>query len=239
VQGTTARGTADEFDLRLSGQLSVSVVLGRWHLLRETLRLPRVVHARQVHGTQLLCHPTGEPPGIFLGDAADGHATLAPGVLLTVSAADCIPISIVDPKRRAIALLHGGWRGVAAGIIEEGVTMLREVAGSDPAELFLHLGPAICGACYEVGPEVHTALGLRTPRGNRPIDLRVIAARRAELLGVPAERITISTYCTRCSGSPFFSHRAGSNGRQVGVLGVRPELMDRGQAEIGAPEARP
>jgi YfiH family protein len=193
------------------------------------------VHSGQVHGTRVLRHPGGGPAGFLIADTADGHATRAAGVLVTVTVADCIPISIVDPERRALALLHGGWRGVAGGIVEAGVAALRELAGSHPEELFLHLGPAICGACYEVGPEVHAALGCEVPPENRPVDLRAIAARNARRLGMATERITTSAHCTRCGDSPFFSHRAGHPGRQVGVLGIKddgagpssPELVPR------------
>lgn len=234
VQGTTARGGGNAtpgsaaahsetaaFDLRLFGSLPVGSVLARWGLLREATGCSHAVHAFQVHGTTLLVHQAG-PPGLFIADDADAHATTTPGVLLTVSAADCIPISLVDPERRALALLHGGWRGVAAGVVEAGIAALGDLAGSAPADLFVHLGPAICGACYEVGPEVHLALGLEAPRDNRPVDLRAVAARRAVGLGVDPERISSSAHCTRCEGSPFFSHRAGCPERQVGVLGLRP-----------------
>lgn len=236
VQGTTARGLDDDFDLRLSGTTPATVALGRWRLLRESLGMPRVIHAGQVHGTRVLRHPGGGPAGLFIADAADGHATRATGVLLTVTVADCIPISIVDPTRRALALLHGGWRGVAAGIIEEGVGTLHELAGSEPGDLHLHLGPAICGACYEVGPEVHAALGCEVPPDKRPIDLRAVAADRARGLGIAPARISISTHCTRCGDSPFFSHRAGFAGRQIGLLGIRPEgtqPLDTGRAHQG------
>jgi YfiH family protein len=222
VQATTFRGAAAaEFDLRLFGAIPSGEVLKRWELLRRTLGFSRAIHARQVHGARILVHRAGEPAGLLIADSADGHLTDAPGVLLTVSAADCIPISLVDPERRAIALLHGGWRGVAAGIVEEGIRALESIAGSDPRTIHLHLGPAICGDCYEVGPEVHSELGLTVPSRNQPIDLRAIAVDRALALGVRVERVSISAYCTNCSDVPLFSHRGGSAGRQVGILGIR------------------
>jgi YfiH family protein len=233
VQATTFRGAAAaEFDLRLFGAVPSGEVLKRWELLQRTLDFPRAVHARQVHGARVLVHRAGEPAGLLIADTADGHLTEAPGVLLTVSAADCIPISLVDPERRAIALLHGGWRGVAAGIVEEGIRALESIAGSDPEMIYLHLGPAICGDCYEVGPEVHSGLGLTVPLRNQPIDLRAIAAERALALGVRPERMSISAHCTNCSAIPLFSHRAGNAGRQVGILGIRgvaPSIEGRSQ----------
>jgi hypothetical protein len=224
VQGTTARGQGDEpFDLRLFGTLPVGTVLERWRALRGATGLPSAVHARQVHGATVAIHSRGAP-GLLIIDDLDGHATREAGLLLTVSVADCIPISLVDPVRRAIALLHGGWRGVAAGILERGIATLGALAGSDPGDLHLHLGPAICGACYEVGPEVHAALGVEVPPGPRPIDLRAIAAERAVTAGVAPDRISVSAFCTRCGDSPFFSHRAGCGERQVGLLGIRPDV---------------
>lgn len=220
LQGTTARGEGAPFDLRLSGTLPVHEVLGRWRLLRESLGFPEAVHATQVHGTRVLYHEASGAAGFFLADDADGHATCAAGVLLTISVADCIPVSVVDPERRAVALLHGGWRGVAAGMVEQGIDVLAERAGSRAGSLHLHFGPAICGMCYEVGPEVHEALGLERPSAPRPIDLRALATERALACGVPAAQLSISAYCTRCAGSPFFSHRAGCGERQVGVLGL-------------------
>lgn len=229
IQGTTARGPDDDFDLRLSGDAPAGAVFGRWRLIREVLGAERVKFAAQVHGTRVIQHRGEGPAGLSIADAADGHATMAPSVLLAVSVADCIPISIVDPDRRAVALLHGGWRGVASGILEEGVATLRDLAGSAPGDLFVHLGPAICGKCYEVGPEVFEALDLEPPLEKMPIDLRAVAALRAERLGVDPTRITRSTRCTRCNDSPFFSHRAGHHGRQVAVLGISAR-------EVGAPQ---
>ena len=77
-----------------------------------------------------------------------------PGVLLTVTIADCVPVFIADPVRRAVGLFHAGWRGTAAGVFESGMATLGEAFGSTPGDITVHLGPAICGECYEVGPEV-------------------------------------------------------------------------------------
>ncbi len=85
----------------------------------------------------------------------------------------------------------------------------------------VHLGPAICGNCYEVGPEVHVALGRPDPGWPRMVDLRAILAQQCRAAGVGPERITSSAWCTRCGDSPFFSHRAGHPERQVGVIGIR------------------
>ncbi len=221
AQGTTGRGAPDVgFDLGLFADASLARdVLARWETLRARSGCPRVVHAHQVHGATVRFHGPGDP-GLHLAESCDGHATRAPGVLLAVTTADCVPVSIVDPERRAVALVHAGWRGAAGGILERGVTVLGERIASAPAALHVHLGPAICGRCYEVGPEIFDALGLPRPAGPAKLDLRAALAERAVQAGVRRDRITISEHCTRC-GDGFFSHRAGARERQVGFLGVR------------------
>jgi YfiH family protein len=221
VQGTTSRnGQADPFDLGIfSVASSARDVMENWEELRRAAGLPVVVHARQVHGAQVRVHTLG-PAGLHLMRECDGHATFDPGVLLTVTTADCVPVSIVDPVRQAVAMLHAGWRGTAFGILERGIETLA-AALSVRADLHLHLGPAICGGCYEVGPEVFEALKLPAPSAAEPVDLRRLMARRACDAGVSPENITISTFCTLCDGAELFSHRGGDRGRQVGYLGMR------------------
>jgi copper oxidase (laccase) domain-containing protein len=146
--------------------------------------------------------------------------TAQASVLLAVTVADCVPVSLVDPVMRRVGLLHAGWRGTAAGVLERGVAAMGE--GASARALRVHLGPAICGLCYEVGPEVFAALGEPAPAEPTPLDLRAVLARRAVVLGVAPEHVTVSAHCTRCTGSELFSHRGGDRGRQVGYLGIRP-----------------
>ena len=218
VQGTTGRG--EDADMGLFGAVSVGRAMERWRGLRERFGMPRMVHARQVHGTRVLRHED-DAPGLLVLDAADGHHTAAPGILLTVSTADCVPVFLVDESARAVALLHAGWRGVAGGMLAAGARALATL-GSGPAGWRVHFGPAICGACYEVGPEVHAALGLPVPAAPTPVDLRAYLAGKAVELGVPPARVSISAHCTRCDGAHFYSHRGGDPERQISVLGIRP-----------------
>ncbi|HEX9710429.1 MAG TPA: polyphenol oxidase family protein [Candidatus Thermoplasmatota archaeon] len=221
VQGTTGRGEGESpFDFSLFGTGRTRDVMERWQALAEATGMERRVHGRQVHGASVRLHEGG-PPGLYVAPACDGHVSATPGVLLTVGLADCVGVSLVAPERRVVALLHGGWRGVAAGILERSLEVLWERLAVTPGELHLHLGPAICGSCYEVGPEVHEALGVPTSGGAAPVDLRAVLAEGARAAGVPAERITASSHCTRCGDSPFFSHRGGAAERQLSILGVR------------------
>lgn len=178
-----------------------------------------VVRSRQVHGSLTLAHMDVSEGACVVGEA-DGHATARPGVLLTVTIADCVPVFVADPVRRAVALFHAGWRGTAAGVIESGLATLDEAFGSTPGDITVHLGPAICGGCYEVGPEVFRALGERAPAAPHPIDLRRVIRRRATESGVRAEQVTVSGECTRCGDGRYFSHRRGDEGRQRAFIGI-------------------
>jgi polyphenol oxidase len=210
VQGTTGNeaGSFASF-----GAQSAGTIHEQWKKLRSATGMRTVVHGRQIHGATVLEHGPSTA-GLFLADDSDGHITNAPNVLLAVSVADCVPVFVVDAKRRRVAALHAGWRGTAAGIVQKCI----DVMGPD---VEVHLGPAICGDCYEVGPEVHAALGVPVPERNTPVDVRAVLAGQCVAAGVAQKGITTSSFCTRCGERPFYSHRAGEAGRQVGVIGIR------------------
>ena len=133
---------------------------------------------------------------------------------MAVTVADCVPVFIAHPSG-AGALLHSGWRGTVAGITQVAIERLRQL-GHSPADLRIHLGPAICGNCYEVSPDVYGRLTGREVARPTTVDLREVIAGHAASLGV--RRIDASPWCTRCDNDRFFSHRAGDWGRQLGVL---------------------
>jgi polyphenol oxidase len=136
-------------------------VMGRWDRLRAELAAsgPRLATAHQVHGDRVLQHGTGWEGWLRAGDA-DGHLALERGTGMAVSIADCVPVFIAHPSG-AIALLHSGWRGTAARIVERAIDVFGS-RGVPANELTLHLGPSICGSCYEVSPDVFGQLTGRT-----------------------------------------------------------------------------
>lgn len=190
-------------------------VMGRWDALRAELRSggPRLATARQVHGARVLVHAAGWE-GWLRADEADGHAAIDRGTAMAVSIADCVPVFVIHPSGAA-ALLHSGWRGTAARIVEAGISAITH-RGLPAAELRVHLGPAICGKCYEVSPEVYERLTGARPSKPAVVDLRALIADHARAAGV--RHISVSPSCPRCHNDRFFSHRAGDAGRQLGVL---------------------
>ena len=223
MAGITHAGRSDEpFDLWLFGDAPPPSSAERWKTLLEAAGFWAVAHTPQVHETRVAVH-YDLPRGVHVkSEPADGHATSKAGVLLAVTVADCVPVYMVDSERRVVALLHAGWRGIAAGILSAGVLALRRGFASKPAHLHVHLGPAICGTCYEVGPEVFAALGLPVPSGPAPVDVRALLVSQAVELGMVEDHVTVSEQCTLCGTAGLFSHRGGRSERQAALLGIRP-----------------
>ncbi len=111
-----------------------------------------LVTLRQIHSD--LIHCVDKMPEHLL--AGDGLLTDTPGMLLAVQAADCLPVIVVDRKRRAVGIFHAGWRGTVKRIVEKGVGEMRKHFGSDPRNLIAAIGPGVQSCCYEVGGEVRT-----------------------------------------------------------------------------------
>ena len=171
----------------------------------------------QVHGADIAEWESPPPPGRdgFARPGAelqkvDGHATAAAGLGLLVLAADCLPVALAAAGR--VAMLHCGWRGLAAGIVEPAVASFAE----PPAAA---VGPGIGRCCYEVGDEVRAAFAdVPGAAVGRMLDLR--AACEAKLRAAGAGRIEHVDLCTSCREDLFFSHRrdGGVTGRQAGVV---------------------
>ena len=156
------------------------------------------------------------------GLLGQGDALLesCPGAVVAVKTADCIPILLVDERRRAVAAVHAGWRGSAAQIIRRAVEALCERFGTDPADLHAAIGPGIGNCCYEVGPEVAAHFG---EQGRVHLDLT--GANRRQLIdaGVTPERVYASNLCTMCRPDDFHSFRRDREGagRMHAFVGIR------------------
>ena len=198
----------------------VQYAINRWSGLEERLAsvsVLRLASAHQVHGAVVAEH-AGTWRGWLRMRGVDGHFTITPGTALAVTVADCAPVFISHPAG-AVAALHAGWRGTAARIVDVGLDLFAQ-RGFAPAECSVHLGPAICGRCYEVGAEVLAAVHGRPAVANGVLDIRAELAQQASARGVRS--VSTSRDCTKCDNDRFFSHRAGDSGRQLGLIVLRP-----------------
>ena len=208
--------TRDAGTFSLGSSESVNDVMSRWSALQREIweSARRLASLRQVHGTRVLVHTGGWEGWLRAGEEADGHIAAEKGIALTIGVADCVPVFIAHPSG-VVALLHSGWRGTAARITTEAIAALARY-GLAPDELAIHLGPAICGRCYEVSAEVREQLTGQPVTRAGHVDLRSLIAEHAAETGV--QKITVSPSCTKCDNDRFFSHRAGDAGRQIGVI---------------------
>ena len=205
-----------------SGNLSLATGRGHEHGLRMRdrlcgeLSLDWLCASPQVHGDRVLTHTQiahrgGEP----VAASADAHATALRGMGVMVLAADCVPVVLAS--RGAVAAVHAGWRGLAAGVLERGVEALRDLAPT--GEVVAAIGPCAGGCCYEVGVEVLQALELPAPTdGSEKALLDLRAAARTRLLGSGVDRVLDVDLCTICEQRLFSHRREGADaGRQAAV----------------------
>ena len=201
-----------------------------------------IVSVLQIHGTHVKFFAKGET-GLQTEDGravveADGLATAAPAVMLAIQVADCVPVLVADTRRRIVAAFHAGWRGSAAGIVEQGVARMVRELECDAADMVAAIGPSIGACCYTVGDEVRTMFGARfgyaaelfsDREDGMHVDLAEANRRQLVGAGVRAERVSVIGECTACARvdglRKYFSHRAerGLTGRSMGVIGIARE----------------
>ena len=185
---------------------------------------------RQVHGAAIV----DAIPGLVRPPSADGVISIAARGLRApvpaVRTADCVAVLLVDRRARAVAAVHAGWRGVAAGIGSAAVARFA-TEGIEGGDLVVAMGPAILGCCYEVGDDVVSALReacgapsayvAQSLSGRTTIDLHAAVGAQLLAAGVPAGSIQAAPWCTRCRNDLFFSFRAEGQaaGRLMAAVG--------------------
>ncbi len=201
--------------------------------LCQELGLDWLCASRQVHGSTVQrVRETAGSGGEAVAIDADGHATALAGLGVMVLTADCLPVALgaeLAGGGAVVAMAHAGWRGLAAGVLEQTVRALHEMGATGPIEAVV--GPCAGVCCYEVGEEVHAAFaGQAGPGGAGPtpeeyrsgknIDLRAIA--RDKLLAAGVANVSHAEACTICD-ERFYSHRRQGKaaGRQAGIAWVR------------------
>ena len=189
---------------------------------------PPLRRARQVHGTAVV-HAQGDAPA----SPPDGDIVVAVdhGLGVAVQVADCVPLLLADARSGAVAAAHAGWRGTAAGVAARAVAALRELAGTDPADVVAAIGPCIGPCCYEVGDEVREAFARErggiadawfAPGADGRWQLDLWAASRDQLrsAGIADGHVHLARLCTMTGSASFFSYRAegAAAGRMCGAI---------------------
>ena len=164
----------------------------------------------------------------------DGLVTNEPGLCLVIYYADCIPVLLYDPKKRAVGAVHSGWRGTSMGIVPKAIEKMGRLYGTDPADVLAAIGPGIGPCCFETHDDVPAAMLARlgrevepfcvpNGRGKYNVDLKGIIRWELERMGVAPEHIEVLDLCTGCRPELYWSHRKvgdrrGNHGAMIQLL---------------------
>lgn len=251
--GAPVHGTLTRKALDFSGPLSIEewFTLAEPHLRQAVepwLGAPgapekvAILGARQVHGDRIVRvrrardldrvptpfrPPSSAPFRVHESPDADAMVSTAPGVLLVIKTADCLPILFWDPSTRTVGACHCGWRGLLSGLAGKVVREMISM-GANPGRIQAWLGPGIRARHYEVSSDLadefrraYPAAGLRE---GRQLDLFRVAAHQLEAAGVPSDAITDSGECTYAHADLYHSHRRDADraGRLITLIGLPP-----------------
>lgn len=237
--GGVSKPPYNDFNLSANvGDDSAAVEANRKRLLAEcNVTAKQVAMAEQVHDSKV--GVVGEGGAIAQG--VDALVTDTPDLLLMMFFADCVPVYIVDPVKKAIALIHAGWRGIVGGIPIAAIEALRENFGTQPASCMAAVGPCIGAESYEVGSDVADRfLRLDSSRsslillpknefaGTYTVNLRQVVFSQLCSAGIRAEYISTSTEDTFRNQREFYSYRrdGATTGRMAGFLALRAKRGD-------------
>ena len=178
----------------------------------------RLVTAGQVHGARVR---EAEAPGHL--EACDALLTRAPGLVLAVTTADCMPLLFTAPG--AVAAAHAGWRGTVEGAPRATLEAVGRAAGVSPGRVAVHLGPCIRVCCYRVGAEVadrFPAAAVRVREGGPHLDLPRAAFLQLRAAGLPDHAFHDLGVCTACDSRHYYSHRrdGGRTGRHWAMIAL-------------------
>ncbi|MFW5897151.1 MAG: polyphenol oxidase family protein [Bacillota bacterium] len=205
---------------------------------------------RQIHGTEHQLVPRtalGEKElGWWLGPEGDALIGSHPSITLATFHADCLPVYLIHPCTGYRALVHAGWGGLVAGVIQRSVAKLLERADTEPHHLHAALGPCIEREAYEIGTDVVRGLAAAPfnwrdavypgRRGRFRLDLKRAAAGILCDLGLPRDHLVTDAPGTFGNAGDFYSHRRdGTTGRCVALLGALVENAE----ECAVPWAKP
>lgn len=226
--GGVSRGVWSSMNLGISRGDSPEDVEENYRRFRSAVGAEhgKLVRTRQVHKDRVRVI-TGDEPELALFEPApeaDALVTDRPGVALIAYSADCIPVLLYDPVRRAAGVAHAGWRGTSLGIAARTAETMVHTYGCDTKDILAAIGPGIGPCCFETDGDVpdamRTALGsaadpymTKQENGKWHVDLKEINAHFLRSAGVQAHHIEIDPDCTSCNPDKYWSYRVTGDAR--------------------------
>jgi len=180
-----------------------------------------IFYGRQVHGKRVVAVSKKDLPVRSPLVEADGFVTNMPGLALLVRTADCLPVFLFDPRRKAVGMIHAGWRGTQQKIAAEALAVMQKEFGGAAVDIRAALGPRIGPCCYTVGEDFKKFFPDETieREGKIFFDLALANTRQLIAAGVKPENIKDTRQCTACDEEYFSYRRQGDKaGRHVSVI---------------------
>lgn len=187
----------------------------------------QIATINQTHSDAVFVHNVGNRAA---DEGVDAHITDRHGIALGVVTADCVPVLLIDRKKRIVAAVHAGWRGTAKKILQKTVKKMLDSFGSKPEDMIAGIGPAIGQCCYEVDEKVIDPMKKEFDYLNRfsaqkkeskwYIDLQMINREQLIETGLMPDNINIVSLCTSCHSDLFYSYRrdGAGTGRMMAVV---------------------
>lgn len=192
----------------------------RLNIDKKAVILPRQYHSANV---KIATSVEAEPK-------TDALFTQNTGLFLGVQTADCFPVFIYDTQKKAVSIIHAGWRGVVKGIVSKTLNMINQNLGSKFTNLYVAIGPGLQKECFEIRADVYKQfpekyLGYHPENFKKNLDLSSYLVDELISLGVPAMQIEVDPDCTRCRHDLYYSYRRDKekSGRMLGIIGIRSE----------------
>jgi YfiH family protein len=194
-------------------------------LHRITSRKRTLIHLSQKHRDQCVIITSRDKlKKKYTGDAL---LTDRDDIFISIWVADCLPIFLVEVKRKVIGLIHAGWRGTLLGIAQRSLEQANSQLGCEPGDFTVMLGPCIKSCCYQVSDDVAILFDKKCvkpdPKGKVTLDLIYANLKQLVSCGVKKERIFATGMCTVCDKDLFYSYRLNkeNTGRMIGFMGLR------------------
>lgn len=195
--------------------------LKNYEIMCEAIGVPykNIVYTGQIHSDKVYNVTKKDIKGIFskIENGQDALITNEKGITLVTFYADCVPIFLLDPVKRAIGTVHSGWRGTVKEIVKKTILEMGKNFDTDPKDILAGIAPSIAKCHFQVGEDVVNIFKKELPfsekyikndvEGKYKIDLQNIVRQSMIDAGVPYKNIEISGLCTVCDSDIFFSHR--------------------------------
>ncbi len=220
--GGVSKGECTSLNLSFNRRDSKENVISNYHIIAEAIGVDfnKMVLSNQIHDKKIR-FVSAEDAGKGLARDSDiigydGLTTNVPGIPLVTFYADCVPVLMLDPVKKAITAVHSGWKSTLENISGEALELMKQIYKSDLKDLQIAIGPSICQNCFEVGEDVYGLFKTKYPwcdtyvdsrNGKYYINLQQIISRVLTDAGVPDNNILVSGVCTKCNNDMFFSYR--------------------------------